>query len=70
MLTENKAKVKEVEKVVLKSVINKLLSLGFYKLYKGVRFLWFVFVGFFNIVLHVVEYFSCASIVSSLVRAH
>lgn len=39
MPTENE----EVEKVVLNSVIMKLLSLGFYKLYKGVRFLWFVF---------------------------
>lgn len=29
MFTENKPKVKEVEKIVLKSVINKLLSLGF-----------------------------------------
>lgn len=44
--TENVAKVKEVEKVFLNSVTMKLLSLGFYKLYKGVMFLWFVF-GFF-----------------------
>lgn len=50
MPTENE----EVEKVALNSVIMKLLSLGFYKLYKGVRFLWFVF-GFFNTVLHVAE---------------
>lgn len=47
MPTENDAKVKEVGKIVLNSVTIKLPSLGFYKLYKGMRFLWGFFVCLF-----------------------
>lgn len=42
--TENKAKVMEIEMVVLNSVIMQLQSLGLYESNKGMRFLWFVFV--------------------------
>lgn len=45
--TENKAKVMEVEMVVLNSVIMQLQSLRLYKPNKGVRFLWVFFVWLF-----------------------
>lgn len=54
MPTENESTVKEAAQIVLNSVIMKLLNLGFYRLYKGMRFPWFVF-DFFNTVLHVVK---------------
>lgn len=38
--TENKSTVKEAAQV---HIIMKLLNLGLYRLYKGMRFPWFVF---------------------------
>lgn len=66
MPTESEAKVKEVKKVAFNSVVVKLPSLGFCKLYKDVRFLLFVFVKHSSVCGGII--FLCV-IVSSLLRA-